>query len=181
MNNRRKIKYVDRNIQGSLMVLLITLEVIMILVALIYIYTSFNQIFEDSIYQIHKSNQEPFYQQFLIVIFWVVIIMSVINFIALIIANAFWLKHINKILTFLTKTMSAIKNLSLKFPSVENVPQHDLTKQLILWQNNEIERAKTTNKLISALPQTIDELDEKSLTESLSKLQQQLRFASFKN
>lgn len=180
-NNRRKIKYLDKDTQGHLMILLITLEIVMVTIAMCYLYFSFNSIFEESLYQIHKSSEEPFYQRLLIEMAWVVATMSLVNFIALFVANYIWIRHINKIINYLRATMRCAKNLTLQFPSNDNVPEHDLTEQLNFWQENEIIRAKKIEQIVKQMPNNINEVNQQTLEARVNELQQELRFASLNN
>ncbi|WP_206485985.1 hypothetical protein [Thalassotalea sp. G2M2-11] len=176
MHNRRKIKYIDKNLQGYLMALLIGLEVIMIIAAMAYLYFSFNSIYDAQIYQIHKDVNEPFYRLFLVEMIKVVAIMSLINIAALFIAHVIWLKHINLIIKHLTDTMRNIGQLNFSFTPADNVPNHDLSIQIKQWQAHEVVRAQTIRDTVKQLPDKAEEIDQQSLTCLIDKLQQQLTF-----
>ena len=180
MQNRRKIKFVDQEIQGYLMVSLIVLESIMVTIAMTYLYFRFNDTFDDSIYQIHPSSSDSIYKLLGTEMAWVVVIMSIINFTALFIAHLLWLRHINKIITFFRASMFRVKKLSLNFPKSEQVPKHDLTSQLIKWQQHEQIRAQQINHIIDALPTQPDEINSESLSRSIKQLQTLLSFVDQK-
>jgi hypothetical protein len=177
-NNRRKIKYVDKDIQGYLMTLLITLELLMVIIAILYLHQSFNQIFDATIFKTHPNKEQPLYISLLIEMFWVVAVMSSINFIALFIAHKLWVRHINKIIVFLTKTMNCTKQLSLQFPTSAQVPHHDLTTQIKCWQTHEIKRATKINNLIQQMPEHLDDIKKEELLTLTAELEQNLKFAT---
>ena len=178
MENRRKIKYVDKNIQGYLMMLLIILDVTMVIAAMLYLYFSFNSIFEESIYLIHQSAHKPFYIKFIFEMVKVVVVMSLINVIALFIANRIWINYIKKIINYLNSTMNCVKHLSVKFPPANDVPTHDLSDQIARWQRHEVTRANNIHAIIDNLPQPSEKLNTDALTKAIAELHLQLQFTT---
>lgn len=176
MKNRRKSKFVDHEIQGRLMAALITLEVLMVVVAMVYLYAKFNAIFDDSIYQIHKSDSSSIYTQMYVEIAWVVVVMSIINFSALFVANHIWSKQINRTINFLRETMHCVGSLSLKFPKHTGLPHNILTQELQKWQQIELERAQQINTIVRSLPTRGEEIDSEQLKDATKKLQHLLTF-----
>ena len=172
MNNythERKQHYVDQKIQGQLITALVTLELLLVIGALVYLYLSYNNILELNIYRIHYDPQET-QKKLIDEIVYTVLAMSAINFFALYIAHRLWCKYINRVIYLFHRGLKVIA--ALDFCEPLNYGQfHEVLFLQAQWQQTEMQRNKQLRALIEQLKQPSSTWDHKEQAE----LKQQLK------
>ncbi|MEH6811413.1 MAG: hypothetical protein V7677_02680 [Motiliproteus sp.] len=148
--SQRRIVFIDTSLQGRLLAALILLETSMLIAALIYLYLKFNGIIEANLFTIHFSSRADLLPQFFEQMIRVILIMSLTNTVALMVAHHLWGSQIKS-------TMSAFVHRLRRFQAL-NFRRHDAEKQphkvLVLlhqWQQLEIDRMNQFKSRIKEL------------------------------
>jgi hypothetical protein len=167
----RRIKYIDKTLQGRLMFALVLLESVMISIAMIYLYHRFVSLITDRMYSIHPAHQDNFLQLLISELSYVVLIMSVVNIIALVVANVFWGRHVEGIISTFRARLERMGQLDLRRPQQPQQPDHDVIFRLEDWRRLQAQRMSQIRRLCQTLldresPQALVEL--KTLIEPAS-------------
>lgn len=147
-NIKRRIVYIDGTLQGLLITALILLESMMVIAALVYLRFRYSALLDNYLYSIHFGSVDDFLTKLVHELIIVVVVMSVVNFIALLIANAFWGQYIHRIISCFRTVLKKIQLLDLSGTIPSNAPRHEALDQLDLWRHGEATRWR---KLLESL------------------------------
>ena len=169
---RRRIIYIDGTLQGGLITALILLESMMVIAALIYLRFRYSILLDEYLYSIHLGSVEDLLLKLLNELVIIIVVMSAINFVALLIANALWGRHINRIIACFRRGLKKIQSLDLTPSTQIQIPKHDVLDQLEVWRDGEANRCQ---KLIAALSRLESfGVDSKNKDERLKEIQNAL-------
>jgi len=146
--HRRRIIYIDGTLQGGLITALILLESVMVIAAFFYLRYQYSNLLDLYLYSIHFGTVEDLLLKLLNELVIIIVMMSAINVAALLIANALWGRHLNRIIACFRKGLKTIQSLDLSPKTEIQIPRHDVLDQLELWRDAETKRFR---KLIAAL------------------------------
>jgi hypothetical protein len=152
----RKRKYLSHRIQGSLLGAMVVLEVVLITLAMVYLYYAFNDILEKQIFLIHRIDQDKTFMLMFMTLVKTVLILSGVNVLALFIAHILWGKYVNYIISEFRNKLISIGKYDLIGTSVKIRKLHEVIDLLSEWEEVEIERCKKLHELIFTLNKQIE-------------------------
>ena len=171
----RKKTYISHQIQGSLLLALIVFEVILISLAILYLYFRFNDIMDQQIYTIHRTQQH----ETLILIFMelikVIIILSIINIFALFIVHVFWDHYIKKVLSQFRNELKNIQSLDFRELQKHKSHLHEVVGLVQEWKFLEQQRCLKLSELFNRLEKQIDtNTSHEKISQTLNEIDQTL-------
>ncbi|MEH6471266.1 MAG: hypothetical protein V7752_08450 [Halopseudomonas sp.] len=175
---QRKRVFVDSRLQGRMLVVLVLLEVTMLLIAMIYLYSSFSTIIDTNLFTIHRSTQTSLLPEFLKQMGWVVLVMSTTNTLALFAAHALWAGYIDKVILAFRLRLERIGLLNLRsLPSAET-SDHSVLDGIELWRVQEQVRLQQVRLLVeqvarpasAGVPKSAHQAQRRELLLSLRRL-----------
>jgi len=172
VHRQRRRYFVDRFVQGRLVISLILLELVIFSVAMWFVYTDLQHHIDVNLYRVHQVQTDSMpvllnsLQQ---IVPWILLL----NVIALIIIDKVWAAYIRKIVDELEHIFSDLKKLIIKSP--EKIKgEHEVIGQAKDWLRYERQRNEELHKLVAALPEDVCHSDEKTrqqVKETLEKIQ----------
>lgn len=148
MKQQRKKLFIDKGLQGSLILLIVALEIILLATAMLYLNYRFAGIIEHDLYAIHRISQADMLSAFAEQIGWVVFAMGILNAMMLFSAHYIWSRQISSVIQVFRNNLNHISSLQLVELEDAGKPVHELLALLDLWYSNE-------RKRIAALKQQI--------------------------
>ncbi len=133
----RKRLLIDKHMQGRLLVALVLLETSMLVAAMFYLYQRFSTIVDANLFTIHRSAQVSLLPEFLQQMGWVVLVMSIVNTLALLVAHALWTGLLNQVLQSFRKHLQRIATLDLRPLEESEKTAHEVLDGLELWRAQE--------------------------------------------
>ncbi len=165
---RRRRHYLDRSLQGWLLVGLIALEVTLFSIAMLILYQDLNAVVEARLYSAHvdPGGDMPALLQVTLRLLGGLLL---INLFAVFVADRLWSRRVNHITGDLRQVLKRVGALdfSRHCPVAED---HAVLAAACRWQSVEAERCQHIREVISAL-QTTDTSD-KAIVDTREKLQQ---------
>ena len=152
----RKKKYLSHQIQGSLLGAMVALEVLLISLAMVYLYFSFNDILEQQMFSIHRVKQDQTFNLMFIELLKTVLVLSIINCLALLLAHVLWGKYVSYIISTFYNELILIEQLDLTGTYVNNNQSHEVVNLLYQWKQVELKRCEELHQLISTLHEQLD-------------------------
>ena len=171
----RKKRYVSHKIQGSLLAALIILQVILITLATLYLYFSFNDIMDQQIYSIHQSRQGEILELFFMELIKVIIVFSVINLLVLFGVYLIWDRYLKGVLSEFAHELENIK--ALDFADIKQCTPyvHEVICLVQQWKYTEKKRCTELTELLQQLEQQIDAQDDaEKLLQTIDAIEQKL-------
>lgn len=171
----RKTKYISHQIQGSLLIALIVFEVVLISLAIFYLYFSFDEIIDQQIYSIHRKQQH----ETLILIFMelikVIFILSIINILALFLVHVFWDQYIKKVLKQFRHELKNIQSLNFNESHKHRKNLHEVLDLVEKWKLLEQQRCLKLTKLCQQLDEQLEsETSKQKISLTLKEIDQLL-------
>ena len=154
MNNKydehRRRHYVDRVLQGWLLIGLITLEILLFGIGLYIIYQNMNAAIEMQIFQAHAANESGstlLLSELMRVLPWIL----VVNIIAVLITNRVWARYITNIIYSLRQMLVAASKLDFKGVPDQSEYSHEVLEKGAVWMRRERERNQMLKAAIAEL------------------------------
>ena len=95
---RRRLHYVDRSVQRSLLIAMVALEVTLVVASTWLAYWHLNDLIEESLYRVHLTQSGPTLARLAEEGFAILGLFVVVNLIGLMIAERIWSHHENLVL-----------------------------------------------------------------------------------
>lgn len=170
---QRHLHYVDRSIQRSLLVAMVTLEVTLVAAAIGFAYWHMIQLIDASMYRMNVAQSGPTMMLFAEEGLWVLGLFAVLNVFALMVASGIWSHHENLVLQDFTNLIE--KSRALDFSGDADVlPQHEVLALTLAWRARERTRFTAIRdqlaKLEAALSADKSSEDVRTAVDSLNKL-----------
>lgn len=140
MTQQRKKVLIDWGVQGKLMLLMVGLEVLILILAMFYLYGRFDSIIAHDLYSIHRNNQEGLVIAFAGQIGRVAIVLLLVNTMMLFAAHYVWSSQINSVIQGFRSVMVNIGALQFIDAAPAGKPVHELLRLQNLWYRNERNR-----------------------------------------
>ncbi len=150
MTHRRKTYYTDYSIQGRLIVALLTMEFVLVVFSLAFLYSHFSQIIDDQLYRIHSVNQDQS-EELVAALVYVLSFTVVINVIALLLAYLVWAKYVNSVLSLFREQLEKTGKLNFASDLVDKSARHYVLDFLSHWQTLERNRCLRIRALCKSL------------------------------
>lgn len=165
---RRRRHYLDRSLQGWLLVGLIALEVTLFSIALFMLYQDLNTVVEAQLYSAHvdPGGDMPALLQITLRLLGGLVL---VNLFAVFVADRLWSRRVNRITEDLQQVLKRVGALDFS-RHCQTAADHAVLAAACRWQSVEAERCHNIRRLISAL-QTADNGDE-AIAETRKRLQQ---------
>jgi len=167
---RRKKKYLSHKIQGSLLIAMVILELILISSALVYLYFAFNEILEQQIFSIHRTQQENTFNLMLLELVKTVLVLSMVNIIALLTAHVLWSKYVKFVINAFRNELNLIAKFMLYKTNNKDQKLHEVIEKLDKWEELEISRCKKLLVLIRNLKAQVDAPETKDSKKQILQL-----------
>jgi len=154
MKQQRKKLFIDKGLQGRLILLMVALEIIILATAMFYLNYRFASMIEHDLYAIHRISQDDMLSAFAEQIGWVVFGMGILNALMLFLAHYIWSCQISSVVQAFRDHLNHIRSLQFIELEHDNKPVHELLTLLDQWYSNERIR-------IAALKQEIEQVNIK--------------------
>ena len=149
MMQQRKIVLIDWGVQGKLILLMVGLEVMLLILAMIYLYGRFDSIIAHDLYSIHRNNQAGVVTAFAWQTGQVAIVLVMVNALMLFAAHYAWSRQIDSVLQVFRGVMNKIGALQFIDVAPAGKPVHELLKLQSLWYRNERNRIAAIRQVTS--------------------------------
>lgn len=165
---RRRRHYLDRSLQGWLLVGLIALEVTLFSMALLMLYRDLNAVVEARLYSAHAEpgGDMPALLQITLRLLGGVVL---VNLFAVFVADRLWSRRVNHITDALRQVLKRVGALDFS-RHCQTAADHAVLAAACRWQSVEAERCQNIRQVINAL-QTTDCGDE-AISATRKRLQQ---------
>jgi hypothetical protein len=148
--HRRRIVYVDSEVQRPLLVILVLLEVTLVFVFALLAYEHFNALIDESLFRVHIAEPGPVWKRLASEGVWMMGLFAAINVIALAIAAGFWSRRQHFVLQEFNKLNR--KTAALDFSSDAPVRQpHGVLSLTLAWRTSERARFEEARTLAANL------------------------------
>jgi len=153
-DRRRAIHYVDSRIQGRLIAVIVTLELLLIVAGMIILNHDLHQVIEDQLFRVHPGLQEgmPVLLHHLISALGVIVLANVA---LVIVIEWFWSCYVAKIVTPLKDLFDSVRFLDLRHKP-EPVVDHDVLDKAGDWVQTERLRCAHILQLAEELVPNMD-------------------------
>ena len=159
--NRRRIKFIDERLQRNLLIALVMLEVLLVVIAVLYINHGFREIIESRLYSIHPAGSAAVSAETWL-ISKAVLGLLLANLLVLMLADTLWRRQTKQLLDELRASSARMHVLDLRDVGGGEPPaDHQLLNLLNRWQAKE-------RKIWSEVHQALLEIDPASPAESLN-------------
>lgn len=148
---RRRRVLIDRDLQGRLIAAFVLLEVLILAAAVGYFYWRYTLLLDDLIYQTHLPALPDIRAILLREGLWIVLACSLINAIALVVADALWRHHADQVRSYLREQFAAMAALDLTLPLAKAEPQHETALLALRWRALERERWRAVASALGGL------------------------------
>lgn len=162
-NNHRHIHYIDHGIQKWLLAALVTMEIMLVVIAMWMLYNTLSEAIDQEMYQVHFAGHLSAFSHLLNEGMKMLGIVLLVNLVALVVADLIWAYWVNGILRNLMALMDA--SLHLDFSKKNHIPcNHTVLVHAVAWRDAELLRIEglrhDIHTLPSALPATEKEREE---------------------
>jgi hypothetical protein len=132
-SHQRKIKYIDHVMQKWLLIALVVLEMIVLSVAGVILYTRLNTIVDESLYRIHFGGQPSMFSVLLAESLRILGGLVVVNLLALFVADRIWAHYVRGILAGLCCLFERTRELD--FGADPEMPiRHKIIALALQWR-----------------------------------------------
>jgi len=149
----RRKKYVDTSIQGRLIGALLILEVLIVALAMWFVYQELQTAIDNNLYRVHQpdtENSPVLLAALMQIIPWIVII----NLLMLVGIDRLWGNYLLKIIEPLRQTIKRVRHLDLRKDTGSH-ENHAVLESAQHWTEQERERCRKIRRLIQSLPEQI--------------------------
>lgn len=150
--SKRRIIYIDDNIQKRVLIALVTLEVLLIAGTLWILYIQMSEIVEANLYRIHIIQNQSIYPLLLKTVMMGLIGLIAVNTLMLWIVSWLWARHIDSILNPFRKLVSKVEALDFREDEPISIP-HKVVELALAWRH-------FNRQNMLKLRQEISQLDE---------------------
>ncbi len=155
--HRRHIVLVDHVLQRSLLVALVTMEVVMVAAAIWVLYRALGAIVDANVYRIHFSGKVDVVALLMREGLRVLLCMLAVNVVALVVADRIWALYVNRILRNLDRLVS--DSARLNFCEQEPTTfQHAVLADATAWRQRLAGELAAARACIRDLPAQLPEL-----------------------
>ncbi len=166
----RKRLFIDMELQGWLLIGLVTLETLLLGGACWYLYLSLNASIDQNLYVIHKASDRQLVTEFTQQMWNVILTCALINTLALIAAHRLWARHVRHILRDFSARLQRLSRLDLS-DVVDEGNKHCLLSTYDNWLKLERERLSCVNSLIAKAREDMIKADKTALQDAKTKLE----------
>ncbi len=156
---KRRIKYLDRSIQGWLIILMVISQILFLVIGSYWFYYDFSTLLDKHLYSIHGLNLGIVSQHVNSVVIKILSSYLIINFLALGIVHYIWVNYIKRVLSEFK--LLAEESQSLDFSIKEEKSTHRVNKTFKRWRNKQRLLWISINKQIKKLPLEQNQLRDK--------------------
>lgn len=133
---RRRLHYVDRSVQRSLLVAMVAIEVALVTASTWLAHWHLNDLIEESLYRVHYAKTGPTLMRLAEEGFAVLGLFAVVNVIALMLAEGIWSYHENLVLQDFTRLIGKTRELDFS-SDAETRRQHEVLALTLAWRARE--------------------------------------------
>lgn len=134
--HKRKIHYIDHDLQKWLVIALVVLEVIVLSVAGAILYARLNFVVDESLYRIHLTTETSMFSVLLKESLLILGGMVAANLLALFAADRIWARYVSAILASLREVLARTRDLDLQADMA--VPAHHrVLARALAWRSAE--------------------------------------------
>lgn len=146
----RRRHYIDRSVQGRLLVALVLMEFAVFGAAMLLAYVEMNGVIEANLYKIHRpeASSQPLLMEALLPI---VLGIFLINLMVVLVATRFWSAYVNAIVRPLQDLFSRVSSLDMRETPLEH-ERHEVLALGQRWFDTERQRCLAIRDLVDALP-----------------------------
>jgi hypothetical protein len=159
--SKRRIIYIDDNVQKRLLIALVTLEVLLIASTLWILYIQMSKIVEANLYRIHMVQNQSVYPLLLKTIMIGLIGLIAVNALMLWVVSWIWARYVDSILNPFGKLVSKIEALDFREDEPISIP-HQVVELALAWRHFDRQNMLKLRQEISQL----DELEVSPNTQS---------------
>ena len=131
--SKRRIIYIDDNIQKRLLIALVALEVLLIAGTLWILYIQMSEIVEANLYRIHIIQNQNIYPLLLKTIMMGLIGLIAVNALMLWVVSSIWTRHLDSILNQFRKLVSKVEALDFREDEPISIP-HKVVELALAWR-----------------------------------------------
>lgn len=155
-NYHRRIHYLDHSIQKWLLVALITMEVMLVVIAMWVLHQTLNDAIDQELYRVHFANHQSVFGHLLNEGMKILGAVLLVNMVALVLVDRLWAYWVNSILRSLMALMDA--SLQLDFSEKNHIPcNHAVLVHAVAWRYAECIRIEGLRHDIHTLPSALPE------------------------
>ncbi len=166
--HRRHRHYVDRLVQGRLLLALLLMESLLFGGAMIWLYLALDSAIESNVYRVHFSESGGL-TDLQRVYLYILPTLLAINFIAIWLADRIWEGHVNHIIEALRSRLQRIARLDLRHSRDGHEYHHEVLDKASQWREYEQNRYQKLNGVIMDLA---DELPATDVASAAGKLEE---------
>lgn len=148
--NKRHIHYINPAIQNRLIFSLLIIEIILISMAIFWIYIDISLLVEENMFRVHIQKTLTT-GSFVTNLLQASLVLLIVNIIIASIIVWYWKNYVKQIISPLSNVADSIKNLDFTFEPDITV-EHDITQIALKWLNREKQK-------YSELREQINEMD----------------------
>lgn len=148
--HRRRTHYVDRSVQRALLVTMVTLEVVLVAAATWQLHRHLNELIEESLFRVHLADAGPMLIELIPEALGVLGVFVAINAIALLIAEAIWSRHANRVVREFATLIDKTRRLDFTGDG-ETHPQHEVLDKTLAWRARERARFAAIREQVASL------------------------------
>lgn len=152
MAERRRQYYTDQILQGYFLVGLILLEILLVILLVYYLHIEVDQILEDQMYQIHKTDQNSFPEIFRLILVALASFVAA-NIVALYVAHIIWGRYIKNTITIFSLELDKISALDFTPVNSSRKTHHHMIGLMDDWMLKEKNRISEINVVLKKLEQ----------------------------
>ncbi len=148
--HRRHRHYVDRLLQGRLLLGLLLMESLLFGGAMIWLYLALDSAIESNMYRVHFSESAGF-SDLQTIYLYILPTLLVINFMAIWLADRIWEGHVNHIIEALRSRLQKIARRDLRDSRDDHEYHHEVLDKASQWRQYEQDRYLKLNAVIRDL------------------------------
>ncbi len=149
-NHMRKRRYIDRGLQGRLIVALLVLEGLLLLATLYWLHGSMAALIEDQLFRVHQTDPRPLFQPLLEQAALGVGVMLAVNVALLLLAESYWTGRIKGLLAALRPLLTRSEALDFAGGNGADSP-HATVELARSWRQAEAERLGAVRQAVQGL------------------------------
>lgn len=150
MSERRRQYYTDQKLQGYLLVVLISVQLVLVSVLLYFLHGDINALIEENIYRVHSKEASSWPDIFRLL----AITMSMfllINIFLLYLAHTAWSRYIKGTISQFSSILDRIVNRDFKDPPLSLESGHQMMQLAQQWWSKEQLRRRDMDTLLQQL------------------------------
>lgn len=151
---RRRLKYIDRSVQTSLIVAMVVFEVAWVALTTWYLYGRVNGLIDEGLYRVHKVPTSSLLQQVTTEALPVLAVLALVNMLVLVLIVKLWSVHEDRILRNYMTLVGKTGQLDFSSDSAIQA-NHQLVTLAVEWRARERDRLvgirETAKQLESAV------------------------------